>query len=88
MHACATVDGPRNIGGVYAGGVVAISRTRTLVCLAAINNAIKHEFVRLSRATKGGRNFVGEIFAQPRHRLPSLKLYLTRDEEERERGRG
>lgn len=56
VHACATVDGPRNIGGVYAGGVgFAISRTRTLVCLAAINNAIKHEFVRLSRATKGGR---------------------------------
>lgn len=31
-------------------------------CLAAINNAIKHEFVRLSRATKGGRISAGGIF--------------------------
>lgn len=36
--------------------VIAIAR-RTRVSLVAINNAIKHEFVRLSRATAGRQNF-------------------------------
>lgn len=42
---------------------IAVAR-RARVSLVAINNAIKHEFVRLSRATAGRQNFARRIFAR------------------------
>lgn len=51
--------------GTCISMVIAITRTRARVSLAAINNAIKHEFVRLSRERRqGGRISLGEYSAR------------------------